>query len=46
MGARWRNLANMIEPSMCGSVAVFLSNYFDDLFNNITVYNQDNAQLA
>jgi len=30
-GAHWRNLANTIEPSMCGCDAAFLSNYFDDL---------------
>jgi len=28
-GAHWRNRANMIEPSMCGGDAAFLSNYFD-----------------
>jgi len=32
MGADWRNLANAIEPSMWGSDASFLSNYFDYLF--------------
>jgi len=30
-GAHWRNLANTIEPSVCGGEAVFLSNYFDHL---------------
>ena len=30
-GAYQRNLANAIEPSMCGGDAVFLSNYFDHL---------------
>jgi len=30
-GAHWRNLANTIEPSMCGGNAT-LSNYFDHLF--------------
>jgi len=30
-GAHWHNLANMIEPSMCGGDAVFLSNFFDHL---------------
>jgi len=30
-GAHWRHLENMIEPSMCGDDAVFLSNYFDHL---------------
>jgi len=30
-GAHWRNLANTIEPSMCGGDAAFLSNYFDHL---------------
>jgi len=31
-GAYWHNLANTTEPSMCGSDATFLSNYFDRLF--------------
>jgi len=31
MGSHWRNLPNAIEPSVCGSDAAFLSNYFDDL---------------
>jgi len=30
-GAHWHNLANMIELSMCGGNATFLSNYFDHL---------------
>jgi len=30
-GAHWRHLANTIEPSMCGSDAAFLPNYFDHL---------------
>jgi len=30
-GAHWRNLANTIEPSMCGGDAAVLSNYFDGL---------------
>jgi len=31
-GARWRHLANtIIEPSMCGGDAVFLSSYFEHL---------------
>jgi len=29
-GAHWRHLANVTEPSMCGSDVV-LSNYFDHL---------------
>jgi len=29
--ANWRNLADATEPSMCGSDAVFLSYYFDQL---------------
>jgi len=29
--AHWRHLTNMTEPSMCGSDAVFLSNYFNHL---------------
>jgi len=29
--AHWRNLANTIEPSVCGGDAAFLSNYFDNL---------------
>ena len=29
---KWRNLANTIEPSMCGRDAPSLSNYFDHLF--------------
>jgi len=35
-GAHWRNMANMIEPYMCGGDAAFfnfLSNYFNHLFN-------------
>jgi len=32
-GAHWRNLANAIEPSMCGGDAAFLSDYFDMLSN-------------
>ena len=31
-GARWRNLENTIEVSMCGGDAAFSSNYFDHLF--------------
>jgi len=31
-GAHWRNLANAIEPSMCGGDTAFLSKYFDHLF--------------
>jgi len=35
-GAHWRNLANTIEPSMCGGDAAFLLNYFDQvLFLNM-----------
>jgi len=30
-GARWRNLTNTIEPSMCGGDAAFLSDYCDPL---------------
>jgi len=30
-GAHWCHLKNTIEPSMCGSDAAFLSNYFDHL---------------
>jgi len=33
-GAHWRNLANTIEPPMCGGDAAFLSNYFDHLLSN------------
>ena len=32
IGATWR----MIEPSMCGGDAAFLSNYFDHLSSNVT----------
>jgi len=32
-GAHWRNLANMVEPSMRGGDEAFLSNYFDHLYN-------------
>ena len=31
-GAHWLHPANTIEPSMCGSDAASLSNYFDHLF--------------
>jgi len=31
MGAHWRNLANTIEPSICGCDPSVLSNYFDHL---------------
>jgi len=34
--AHWRNLANTIEPSMCGGDAAFLSNYFDHLLCILT----------
>jgi len=30
--AHWRYLANVIEPSMCGGGAAYLSGYFDQLF--------------
>ena len=30
-GAHWRNLANKIEPSLCGGDAALMSNYFDHL---------------
>ena len=30
-GAHWRHLANTTEPSVCGSDAAFLSNYFNHL---------------
>jgi len=30
-GAHWHNLANTIEPSVCGGDTAFLSNYFDHL---------------
>jgi len=30
-GAHWRNLANTIEPLMCGGDAACLSNYLDHL---------------
>jgi len=30
-GAHRRNLANTIEPSICGGGAAFFSNYFDQL---------------
>ena len=30
-GAHWHNVANMIEPSMCGGDVAFLSNCFDHL---------------
>jgi len=32
-GAHWRHLANIIDPSMCGSDAAFSSNYFWPLVN-------------
>jgi len=31
VGAHWHNVANTIEPSVCGGDAAFLSNYFDHL---------------
>jgi len=31
MGAHWRSLMHVTEPSMCGGNAAFLSNYFDHL---------------
>ena len=31
MGAHWRHLANMTEPSMFGGDAALMSNYFDHL---------------
>jgi len=31
MGVHNRQLANTIEPSVCGGDAAFLSNYFDHL---------------
>jgi len=31
--AHWRNLANTIEPFMCGGDAEFFSNYFDHLLS-------------
>ena len=39
----WRYLENIIESSMCGGDAAFLSNYFDDLVmvalcNRETIY--------
>jgi len=33
--AHWRNVANTIEPSMCGGNAAFLSNYL-----TVVVYSQ------
>jgi len=30
--AHWRNLANTIEPSVCGGDATLLSNYSDQVF--------------
>jgi len=35
-GAQWRNLANMTEPSTCGSNAAIVSNYSDHLFHFFT----------
>jgi len=32
-GAHWRNLADTIEPSICGGDAAYLSNYFDRFFD-------------
>jgi len=32
-GSYWHHLPNTIERSICGSYAVFLSNYFDHLLN-------------
>jgi len=36
MGAHWRNLANTIQPSMCGCDPAFLSNYFDHLLTSFS----------
>jgi len=30
-GSHWRNLANTIEPSVCGGNAGLMTNYFDHL---------------
>jgi len=30
--AHWRHLANVVEPSVCGGDAAFLSNYFEHVF--------------
>jgi len=38
-GIIWCNLANTIEPSMCGGDAAFLSNYFDHLATKISFQN-------
>jgi len=32
-GAHWRQLANIIEPFMCGGYTAFMANYFDHLLN-------------
>jgi len=32
-GAHWRQLANTIEPFMCGGYTAFMANYFDHLLN-------------
>ena len=37
-GAHWHNLANTIEPSMCGGAAAFLSNYFDHLVMPLNIF--------
>jgi len=37
-GEYWRYLANMIEPSTCGSDAAFCQNYFDHL---LVLYNSN-----
>jgi len=31
VGAQWCNLANTVEPPICGGDAAFFSNYFDHL---------------
>jgi len=31
----WRNLANTIEPSVCGGDAALMSNYFDHLLESL-----------
>jgi len=36
-GAHWRNLANTIEPSMCGGDASFVSSYFEHALVIISV---------
>jgi len=43
--AHWRQVANTIEPSVCGGDAAFLSHYFDHLLYKI-VHNEHNVRMT